>query len=399
MTEQRFHALDACRASMMFLGIVLHSSLTYTAFTVYLSALPVDHPDHFPWHFVDGASSPLIDALYFLIHTFRMPVFFILAGFFTALVIRKRGVDSFLRTRLLRIGLPFIVVWATLMPLERWTAFLANYIAGGREAYVADHPWQGYFATIWNSTGAFWFLYYLVIFAAIAWVLVTFLSGSTWERRAVTAFKWLNHSMWRVIGVMSLITIGLHYFSYTPFLPDDQDFIPFIPLLTIYGLCYSIGWYWFYDQEKLFALGNRWGVYLLLGIPSFVAMFMLMGVFYSGEANPSVFFTLTNIAHGFTMWLMSLGIIGLFIRLASGASRFWRYASDASYFVYLIHVHVFLIVQGVLAHLDLPALVKLALCVLLSTVIAVGLYHVLARHSWIGQALNGKKYPWRSSHG
>ena len=38
------------------------------------------------------------------IHMFRMQLFFLLAGFFACLLVRKRGVGSFLRNRFFRIA-------------------------------------------------------------------------------------------------------------------------------------------------------------------------------------------------------------------------------------------------------------------------------------------------------
>jgi len=62
------HVLDNLRATMMWLGIVLHVSVLY-----------MSRPSPLPWH--DDQSSPLADLLVAVIHAFRMPLFFILAGF------------------------------------------------------------------------------------------------------------------------------------------------------------------------------------------------------------------------------------------------------------------------------------------------------------------------------
>ncbi|MBK9236942.1 MAG: hypothetical protein IPO19_13365 [Rhodoferax sp.] len=48
-----------------------------------------------PWH--DNQSSELVDLLVVLIHSFRMPVFFILAGFFVTMLVQRRGVNGMLK--------------------------------------------------------------------------------------------------------------------------------------------------------------------------------------------------------------------------------------------------------------------------------------------------------------
>jgi glucans biosynthesis protein C len=97
----RLHALDNQRAVMMWLGIVLHVAVIYTV-----------APTILPWH--DRAIHGLADALVIVIHSFLMPVFFILAGFFVALLLQKRGVRGMLRHRLRRLGLHFTVLWPPL---------------------------------------------------------------------------------------------------------------------------------------------------------------------------------------------------------------------------------------------------------------------------------------------
>ncbi|MRU29811.1 acyltransferase, partial [Xylella fastidiosa subsp. multiplex] len=75
---QRLHALDNLRALMIWLGIVLHVALNH---------LTVASP--LPWR--DPQTSRVTDLLLLFIHGFRMPVFFVLAGFFVALLIERRG--------------------------------------------------------------------------------------------------------------------------------------------------------------------------------------------------------------------------------------------------------------------------------------------------------------------
>ena len=74
----RFHELDALRAFAMLLGVVLHASM----FLVW--------PE---WPVVAKEISPDLpyDDIVHAIHGFRMPVFFLLSGFFTAMLWRRHG--------------------------------------------------------------------------------------------------------------------------------------------------------------------------------------------------------------------------------------------------------------------------------------------------------------------
>src|SRR4249920_861928 len=103
-TSQRLHSLDNLRAAMMWLGIVLH-----------VAAIHMVGESPLTWR--DKATSPLADLLLAFIHSFRMPVFFIVAGFFAALLVQSRGAMGMLKHRFRRIAVPFMVFWPPLVVL------------------------------------------------------------------------------------------------------------------------------------------------------------------------------------------------------------------------------------------------------------------------------------------
>jgi peptidoglycan/LPS O-acetylase OafA/YrhL len=100
-TTKRRHDLDSLRAIAMLLGIVLHSSQSFGAI---------------PWTVKDVQQSDFYVVLLFLIHGFRMPLFFLLSGFFTAMLWRKRGLGGLFKQRAKRILLPLIIGCLTIIP-------------------------------------------------------------------------------------------------------------------------------------------------------------------------------------------------------------------------------------------------------------------------------------------
>ena len=103
--DPRRHDLDALRASAMLLGIVLHAGLSFTPF---------------PWPVQDARQTEFYGLLFAAIHGFRMPVFFLLSGFFTAMLWRRRGLRSLLSHRLRRVFLPFLLGLFTIVPAVNW---------------------------------------------------------------------------------------------------------------------------------------------------------------------------------------------------------------------------------------------------------------------------------------
>ena len=107
---QRRTDLDALRSFAMLLGILLHASLSFFAF---------------PWPVHDTERSDLLPLVFLAVHGFRMPLFFLLSGYFTMLVYERRGLKSLLEQRFTRIFLPLVIATATILPLDtaiKWFA-------------------------------------------------------------------------------------------------------------------------------------------------------------------------------------------------------------------------------------------------------------------------------------
>ena len=126
----RRYDLDALRATAMLLGIVLHAGLSFTPF---------------PWPVQDERQSGFFWLLFAAIHGFRMPVFFVLSGFFTAMLWRGRGLKSLLSHRFRRVLLPLLLGLVTIVPAVNWISGWA--IASGLEANAAKAAED----TIWNA--------------------------------------------------------------------------------------------------------------------------------------------------------------------------------------------------------------------------------------------------------
>ena len=116
----------------MLLGIGLHTSLSF---------FPA------PWWVQDRSSGfdGLFDEFLVAVHGFRMPLFFLMSGFFTALLWRRRGLGALLSHRLRRVALPLLVGLLTIVPL---TTFVGDWaIESAPAPEVADDDiWGKVFA-------------------------------------------------------------------------------------------------------------------------------------------------------------------------------------------------------------------------------------------------------------
>lgn len=102
--------LDALRAGAMLLGIVLHASLSF-----------------FPslWMVTDIRQDSTFGIVFSAIHGFRMPLFFVMCGFFSAMLLHKRGCGALVKHRFQRVFLPLLAGMFTIVPLTIWVSSLA----------------------------------------------------------------------------------------------------------------------------------------------------------------------------------------------------------------------------------------------------------------------------------
>ena len=116
----------------MLLGIGLHASLAF---------FPA------PWWVQDRTSGldGLFDEFLWAVHGFRMPVFFLMSGFFTALLWRRRGLGALLNHRLRRVALPLLIGMFTIVPL---TSLVGDWAARSAPAVAVadDDIWGKVFA-------------------------------------------------------------------------------------------------------------------------------------------------------------------------------------------------------------------------------------------------------------
>ena len=102
--SDRLYSLDFLRAFALLMGVLLHVLMLFLE----------------PF---DGSEPRLGASIMFIwIHTWRMPLFMLLAGFFTALSLSKRDVGNYALNRLIRLGVPILLLWAVIPAIDEGTS-------------------------------------------------------------------------------------------------------------------------------------------------------------------------------------------------------------------------------------------------------------------------------------
>lgn len=161
-TAGRLHCLDHLRAVVVVLVIVLHASMTYMAF-----------PPEW-WYVIEPKNSRVFTLLVLGLDVPSMQILFFIAGFFAYPSIQRHGPARFLRQKLVRLGLPWLVGVVFLAPPMAYLITLTRGIAKPYLEFWLTDFWGPYF-----QQSVYWFLGILLALFALLTAFVN--SEARWQ--------------------------------------------------------------------------------------------------------------------------------------------------------------------------------------------------------------------------
>ncbi|MGP9682269.1 MULTISPECIES: acyltransferase family protein [unclassified Brachybacterium] len=369
----RLHHLDALRGGALLLGVLLHALMPFL-------------PGGF-WLVDDVHESGLALAAVGVIHLFRMVLFMMLAGYFGHMVLHRRGAGSYVRDRLLRIGLPLPTLGPILFVLMVGALVLNGVVRdlGPVSAPPADPVAPTGFLAL--PTMHLWFLLLLVeialVVVAVRAVLVRVLGADRAGRLSGRISDLLaSRAGLLVVAVpygVGLIVQGDGIASIT----EPFTLVPVAGASIAYGGAFVAGWFLRSRPGALARVERRWVLHLVIaGVLTPVALLL-----------PPTLPVVVAIAGALAGWAWVFGLLGLCARLVRREIPWVRYLADSSYWVYLLHFPLLLLAAVPLADLGLPVLVKLVLSLGVVMTVLLLSYDLLVRPTWIGRWLNGHRRP------
>ncbi len=305
---QRLHHLDALRALTMVLILPAHA----------LALIGLQSG----WN--DAESG-----LFWTIHVFRLPLFFLVAGFFAALMLDSRGLDGLLRNRSVRIGVPLVVGVATIVPV------LALLL---RAASTNPDP-----ALPTGLTGAFtylqpsylWFLWYLaLLYTAVLLARRVVAGRRITAKLAVLGGRLLGS---RIAPLVLAVPTALLLYRQPTWMASSMpanSFVPAFDLLAYYAVFFISGWALFVTPALRERIEGRPGHYLLLAsltLPPALALYLLQGEPAIGQGR--WFHLLALVLLSISTWSIVFGLLGLSRRHLSAHNPRLRFWADASYWI------------------------------------------------------------------
>jgi glucan biosynthesis protein C len=384
-TAERMHGLDALRGFALLAGVALHATMSYLPGAQY-------------WWFVTDTASIALSGLFFWIHQFRMPLFFLIAGLFGRLLIERIGTRAFVRDRIRRIVLPLLGGWPLLM-----IGFTVVIVMIGAVKYggAAPEPPPGpKFTPDDFPLTHLWFLYVLVWFYAAMLLLRTVAARIDRDGRGAAFVDRMMRLAVRP-GAALLLALPLtcalfalpvwHQWFGIP--TPDQSLYPNRAALIGCGGAFAFGWLMHRQSALLLAcLERHWPLQLTIAIAASAACIAITGVapmLSAATADGSTLVYAYVYAVGGVAW--SFASIGAAQRFLSGYSAARRYVADASYWIYIVHLPLILALQVGTSLLAWPWWIEYPLMLAAALALLFASYALLVRHTWIGALLNGRR--------
>jgi glucans biosynthesis protein C len=370
---RRVYALDALRAVMMLLGLVLHTSVIYSPYPSTVRTIMAQE------------TAPVFHHLVDLIHSFRMQTFFLVSGYFGALLYYRKGPSEMMMNRIYKILLPMIVFTLILHPLTHLVKVYAELrINGSSDAW--DIAWTSALRleflpySLWHL----WFLYYLMIFSVIFW------GATLMVDRLGIKYDHIRGILSGITG-SPLLRIIIIYLLYLGGLRLDREYdlhtnVTFLPdwrLMLCYLVFYGFGW-------SVYMTGNlaKLSWHPLVLTSTGLLLYITANLLKPG-IDPPYQLLFLQLTYALSTTILSLGIIGLFLKYLDHYSSVIDYVMRAAFFVYLIHVPIVLGLSGLLAGHGLSAYVQFALNLTLTIILSFTMYHFFVRGTFIAKFLEG----------
>jgi surface polysaccharide O-acyltransferase-like enzyme len=211
---QREHWADNLRVLVIAVVVVWHTSLGYFG------------AGTTPYYYMDRTTSALWTAVFApasVISAFALGPLFLVAGWFSARSLARKGPGAFARSRLLRLGVPLIVFIFLINPL-------ADYLGHLRQS---PHPSLAHWLSFDYAAGSLWFVAALLAFS-LAYALLRSV------RPAPVARRWSGAQAMVAAAVLIAVTAFVVWLQWP--LGDSHTFL-------------HLGWDYWPQGAGLFALG------------------------------------------------------------------------------------------------------------------------------------------------
>lgn len=354
---RRMYFVDHLRAVLLIFVVLHHVAMVYGASAPYYYVEP-------PFTDPNGFKALLIFAL--TNQAWHMGAFFLLAGYFTPRSFDHKGSATFLKDRLIRLGIPLIVYLFVLNPI----AELGVYLMPGELTGITTAPTLDIYPDL-IGLGPLWFVAMLLMFSFgyVGW------RALTGNRAYVEDSPRLRLTYTRIAAFILALAIVTYLFRIV--VPLGQPVNLFVDFLSFPSIAYLPQYISFF-VIGIIAYRHDWlrSVPVAMGIAGFIvasiALVVLFPMAFSGELFSLELTDALDNAMGNGHWQsavyaawdsifavgMFLGSVVLFRQILNGRGWFGTFLSQQSYAVYVIHIPIVIYLAYLLRDVTLDAVPK-----------------------------------------
>ncbi|WP_066298575.1 acyltransferase family protein [Bacillus sp. FJAT-29937] len=361
----RHYDLDWIKVLAMFIVFLYHCSMFFNSFEWHIKNNIINHS--------------YIEFFSLLVGNWIMPIFFVISGIATFHALKKRNTQSFIKERLLRLGIPLLLGVFLLSPPQVYIERIANYQFEGTYLQFYPHYFDGLYLEI-GGTGNFaffghhlWYLLELLLFSIITLPFFLMIRKNIGKR----VFGYSHYILMPIPLIAAALTTNtiVNLASWG---------IIFYLILYVYG-------YYFFAREGLREFVRKVGV--LAGWLSVLSTAgYIFWVVYSGfPMNVSFNWVIFIIIRVILVWNVLFFILYLgdkYLNVTNGALK---YTSAASMPFYVLHQPIIIIIGFFIYNLEWEVPVKAMFLVPTSFMIIMILYHFIIRRINFLRVLFGLK--------
>jgi fucose 4-O-acetylase-like acetyltransferase len=345
---KRIHWMDNLRTIIILLVVLYHVGGVYEAAGLWGWFWIVDDPATITWVGIVGI----------VFDIFMMPTLFFISGYLSPASLKDKSGWEFLKGKFKRLMIPWAIAVFTLIPLYK-VIFLYS-------RNLPQEHWSTYFhITNPNSQNWLWFLPVLFLFNVLYLLLskanIKFQKTSLKVAVAGTFVIGFVYSF--LIGGM----LGFRSWTLTPLIDfENERLLVYFMMFLLGVLSFSKNVFEQKTQSKtLYTIVNS-----IAWIPITVHIFArLYPIFYpDGFAITPVYRLIWWLSFDLSLLCLAYVMVESFRRYFDKAGRIWSELNRNSYGVYIIHVIMTGVFGTLLLNLNLPALVKYPVLIVLTYV-------------------------------
>lgn len=369
----RIHAIDALRACVMFCVVLTHAVIPYMTL----------HMPDLRWSIYEPQGKVFFDWVFVSVRGFTMPIFFLIAGFWSMYYRERLSVQEFIHKRAKRIVVPLFWGMLIILPITYYV-WAFGWMEMGECFLLEIFLWKFSDDIMRNLYGPvhLWFLIYLLFMMAGFLVITKF---QRYFRGISFIFRSSMLHGFKAPFILALPTIcilsinsGAMWNFHNTLLIEPFKFLH-------YSWFFVVGTLFFQHKEYFSEIQKNAWLYVVISIPLLIATKKLL--FTSIVMHQTTSLSL-GVVNGLYVWISTYAVLGMALKYLNKPVWIFRYFADASYWFYLTHFTLIGALQLMLYYTGLNLYIKCSLATVLTLVICTWTYHHFVRYTFVGSTIH-----------